>query len=215
MVLDMHVAWHNRNDSGGTAGAGSGISFLGMHRSMMNDFRQYALSVGGRPYIPINTNAVFPVWQDAYRALEAAGSSYLSYYYPRNTDDLTGLYTPSYLTVSGGPALGSWGATFQLDGTGPVFAKLGDIPDLDTLGRVIGMSGFHGSAHGWFGGTMGSFQSPADPAFYAWHGLIDTIADNWLKTAKGQAWAAANPSHPFLNVGFTDMDGWDNADWQP
>ena len=55
--------------------------------------------------------------------------------------------------------------------------------------------------------------SPADPIFYPWHGLIDQIATNWLTTTKGKAWAAANPNHPFLVEGFTNMEGWNNTDW--
>jgi len=37
--------------------------------------------------------------------------------------------------------------------------------------------------------------------------LIDNLADVWLTTTKGKAWAAANPNHPFLVVGFTDHHG--------
>jgi hypothetical protein len=215
MVLDMHHLWHNVNDSGGTAGVGSGISFLGMHRSMVNDFRKFALAHGQRSWIPINTNAPLPdSIPDAYQPIQVVGGDYADDYGAREGLDLTGLNTPPYLTVNGGAAVGAWTSTFQLDGVGPFYAKLGDIPDLDTLGRIIGMSGFHASVHNTILGTMGGFSSPADPLFYAWHGLIDTIVDNWLKTTTGRNWMAANPNHPFLNVGFTDMAGWDNADWQ-
>ena len=122
---------------------------------------------------------------------------------------------PPYLTANGGPAVGMWTSTYQLGGVGPVYAKLNDIPDLDTLGRIIGMSSFHASVHVAIGGTMSGFHSPADPFFYAWHGLIDAIVDNWLKTTTGRAWMTANTGHAFLNVGFTDMTGWNNEDWEP
>ena len=108
-----------------------------------------------------------------------------------------------------------WTSTYQLDGTGPVYAKLSDIPDLDTLGRIIGTSQYHRSVHSAIEGTMGTYFSPADAAFYGWHGWIDGIVDTWLKTTPGKAWAAANPMHPFLDVGFTHMDGWDYVDWMP
>jgi len=215
MVLDMHHEWHNINDSGGTAGPGSGISFLGMHRSMVNDFRKFALARGQRSWVPIHTNAPLPSSiSDAYEPIAAVGGAYINDYGSRQGLDLTGLNTPPYLTVNGGPAVGMWTSTYQLGGTGTVYTKLGDIPDLDTLGRLIGESGFHASVHVTIGGTMSGFSSPADPLFYAWHGLIDTITDNWLKTTAGRNWMNANPNHPFLNVGFTDMSGWDNADWQ-
>jgi hypothetical protein len=214
-TLNHHHEWHNTNDSGGTAGTGSGISFLGMHRAMVNDFRQFALANGQRSWIPIHTNAPLPSsLPDAYEPLQAVGGEYVNHYSPREDTDLTGLNTPPYLTVSGGPAVGGWASTFQLNGTGPFYAKLGDIPNLDILGQVIGMSGFHASVHNEIRGTMGGFSSPADPIFYAWHGLIDTIVDNWLKTTAGRNWMNANPSHPFLNLGFTDMHIWNNADWQ-
>jgi len=223
MVIDMHVAWHQTNDPGGTAGVGSGVAFLGMHRSMVNDFRKYALSTGQRSWIPINVNALLPyAVYDAAGPLYAVGQAYYdAWYAPRTGDDLTGLYTPPYLTASGGASVGQWSSTFQFTpdqepGTGgPVYSKLGDIPDLDTLGRIIGTSGFHASVHSAIGGTMGDFGSPSDPLFYAWHGYIDQIVDNWLKTTAGRNWMNANPNHPFLQVGFTSMEGWDDADWRP
>ena len=54
-----------------------------------------------------------------------------------------------------------------------------------------------------------------NPFFYAWHGLIDKIADDWLKTTTGRNWMNANPNHPFLQIGFTSMTGWDDQDWRP
>ena len=227
MVLDMHEMWHIANDpGGGERGPGSGTAFLGMHRAMVNAFRAYALSVGGRSYIPINVNGALPPnLYDAYAALSvsgmnASGTPYLDHYGPRLTTDLTGVSVPPYLTATGGPAVpagpghNGWSSTYQLEGTGPFYAKLSDIPDLDTLGRIIGTSQYHRSVHSAIEGTMGTYFSPADGAFYGWHGWIDAIVDNWLKTTTGQNWAAANPSHPFLDVGFSEMDGWDYVDWQ-
>lgn len=214
-TLDHHHEWHNTNDPGGTAGPGSGISFLGMHRAMVNEFRAFALARGQRSWLPLNINGPLPTSiPDAYEPLQAVGGEYADDYSARTGTDLTGLHTPPYLTVNGGAAVGQWTSTFQLDGVGTAYAKLGDIPDLDTLGRIIGTSTFHASVHGDVGGTMGGFSSPADPIFYAWHGLIDSIVDNWLKTTAGRNWMTANAGHPFLNLGFTSMHGWDNADFQ-
>jgi hypothetical protein len=170
-----------------------------------------------RSWIPLDLNSPLPfAVTDASGPLQAAGQVYYdNYYSPRAGTDLTGVRIAPYLTASGGPAVGMWSSTFQLDGTGPIYSKLGDIPDLDTLGRVIGMSGFHASVHNIISGTMGGFGSPSDPFFYGWHGLIDSIVDNWMKTTAGRAWINANPNHPFLQVGFTTMDGWDDANWAP
>ena len=152
---------------------------------------------------------------DAYDALAASGEHMLVDYSPRATNDISSIGMAPYLTVNGGPAVGMWTSTYQLDGVGPVYSRLNDIPDLDTLGRVIGTSFFHGSVHQAIGGTMNSFASPADPFFYAWHGLIDTIVDNWLKTTTGRAWMNANTGHAFLNWGFIGMTGWNDEDWAP
>lgn len=223
MVIDMHVEWHTVNNPGGLNGLGSGVSFLGMHRAMVNDLRSYALAHGRRSWLPINVNAPLPfAVYDASGPLLAIGQDYYdAWYAPRVGTDLTGLNTPSFLTASGGSAVGQWPSTYQfgpgepLGSGGPVYTKLNDIPDLDTLGRIIGTSGFHASVHTAIGGAMSYYGSPADPFFYAWHGYIDAIVDNWLKTTAGRNWINANPGHPFLNVGFTSMSGWDDSDWAP
>jgi hypothetical protein len=203
MIIDMHVDWHHNNDPGGRNGPGSGVAFLGMHRSMMNAFRQYALNTGQRSYISLNTNAPLPdSVPDAYNPLMAAGQSYFDTWYgPRQGTDLTGINTPPYLTASGGPAVGMWSSQFTFfawqdpDLAGPVYSKLGDIPDLDTLGRIIGsdngMPGFttpdfHGEIHGFISGTMGDLGSPSDPMFYAW----------CVPRSAPSRWAAGRRSRP-------------------
>jgi hypothetical protein len=221
MVIDMHVGWHNNNDPGGLNGTGSGTAFLGMHRAMMNEFRAFALARGYRSYIPIDVNSPLPfAVYDASGPLLAAGQTYYDTFYgPRLRDDLTGIMIPPYLTASGGPAVGWWSSTFQFmnpdtgERIGPIYSKLGDIADLDTLGRIIGVSRFHNSVHTTIAGTMGGLGSPSDPFFYGWHGLIDTIVDNWLKTTAGRNWINTHTGHPFLDIGFTHMDGWDDAYW--
>jgi hypothetical protein len=223
MVIDMHVGWHNFNhDPGGEQGPGSGVAFLGMHRSMMNDFRKYALGTGQRSWIPLSMSATLPdSVPDAYNPLLAAGQSYVdTWYAPRQGSDLSTIGMPPYLTASGGPAVGAWQSTYCFKNDAyqcisPSYAKLSDIPDLDTLGRIIGTSNFHTSVHAYISGTMADYGSPSDPFFYAWHGLIDKIADDWLKTTTGRNWMNANPNHPFLQIGFTEMTGWDDQDWAP
>ena len=79
-TLHHHNDWHvYNNDSGGTGGPGSGISFLGMHRAMMNDFRGFALENGYRSWIPINVAAPLPSSvPDAYDALVGGGREFTS-----------------------------------------------------------------------------------------------------------------------------------------
>ncbi len=212
-MLSAHDEWHFVNGPGGTAGLGSGTAFMGFHRAMMNEFRQFAMQNNGRNALPIKTvGLVIPPWLgDALQALGNAGFS--EQYFPRNNAEMTNWGLPGYLTVNAAPS-SSWNNTVSIPGSGTIYTRLGDFPDLDTLGRGIAVE-YHASLHTGVGGTMSGFFSPADPIFYGWHGLIDNLADAWLTTAKGQAWAAANPNHPFLAVGFTSHHGWDNADFAP
>lgn len=210
-MLEAHDEWHFVNGPGGTAGLGSGTAFMGFHRAMMNDFRRFAMENGGRSYLPISTvGLVIPPWLgDALLAL--SGTSFENVYAPRVNDQMSSWGLPGYLTVNGTPS-SSWSNTVFVSGIN--YTSIGQFPDLDTLGRAIAVE-YHASLHSAVGGTMSGFFSPADPIFYGWHSLIDNLADVWLATPNGQAWAAANPNHPFLVVGFTNHHGWDNADFEP
>ncbi|RYZ05439.1 MAG: hypothetical protein EOO73_19505 [Myxococcales bacterium] len=211
-MLSAHDDWHLLNGPGGTDGPGSGTAFMGFHRAMMNELRKFAMENDGRHALPISTvGLVIPPWLgDAMQALGAAGFS--EEYAPRFNDQMTDWGLPSYLTVNATPSA-NWLNSSVWVGVNN-YTRIGDMPDLDTLGQAIAVE-YHASLHSAVGGTMSSFYSPADPIFYGWHGLIDGLADVWLATPKGQAWAAANPTHPFLAVGFTSHHGWDNADFAP
>jgi hypothetical protein len=210
-MLSSHDEWHAINGPGGTAGAGSGTAFMGFHRAMMNDLRRFAMENEGRSYLPIKTvGLVIPPWLgDALSALD--GTSFVNEYFPRDNDQVADWGLPSYLTVNA-TASPNWSSSVNINSIN--YTRIGDFPDLDTLGQAIAVE-YHASLHTAVGGTMSGFYSPADPIFYGWHGLIDNLADVWLATPNGQAWAAANPNHPFLKVGFTDHHGWDNADFAP
>jgi hypothetical protein len=209
-MLAYHLEWHGANGAGGTRGSGSGTAFMGFHRAMMNDLRRFALETNSRVWLPISTTGVVvpSTLGDAYDALLASGFS--SEYLSRVNSSMTNYGIPAYLTTAGTPHA-NWENTVGPIGTS-TYAKLGDFESLDALGQGIAWS-YHGALHGDISGTMDTYYSPADPIFYGWHGLLDRIATVWLTTTKGQQWAAANPSHPFLVTGFTSHHGWDNADW--
>jgi hypothetical protein len=219
MMLPHHKEWHDRNGAGGTSGLGSGTAFLGFHRAMVNDMRRFALETNGRSWLPLSTTGeVLSMLGDAYGALDAA--HLLTEYYPRQTMSVVDVGIPGYLTVAG-TSDPKWSDTVSIcptaifcSGAEIVYSNLGAYPDLDTLGRAIGLQ-YHSWLHNTVGGTMSTLYSPADPVFYAWHGLIDKLADAWLATPNGQAWKAANPNHPFLVPGFTNHEGWDNSDFVP
>jgi len=209
-MLHHHQMWHEVNGNGGTAGFGSGVAFLGFHRAMVNDLKRFAMETNGRSWLPINTvGPAIPAGpsglSDSYQALMAVDM--LDMYEAREDSEVLNFGIPSFLTLAG-TADPNW----PLNPT--LYAKLGDIPTLEELGQTIGTQ-YHTYFHSRVGGTMAYFTiSMTDPIFYGWHGLIDRIATTWLKqTAKGQAWAAANPNHPFLVEGFTNMEGWNNTDW--
>ena len=207
-MLMHHGMWHDMNGIGAQAGTGSGVAFLGYHRAMMNDMKRFALETNGRSFLPINTvGPAIPSGpgglNDSYQALMV--SNMLDQYLPREDSVVMDYGIPAFLTIAGTPST-QWPSNLGYD-------KLGDIDTLDKLGIAIGFS-YHVLFHSHVGGTMADARiSPADPIFYPWHGLIDQIATNWLTTTKGKAWAAANPNHPFLVEGFTNMEGWNNADW--
>jgi hypothetical protein len=210
-MLSFHDTWHALNGPGGTAGAGSGTAFMGFHRAMMNDFRKFAMENDGRSYLPISTvGLVIPPWLgDAAQALGL--TDFNDWYLPRRWAEMSNWGLPSYLTLNA-TAHPNWSSSVDINGIN--HTRIGDFADLDALGRAIAFE-YHQSLHSEVGGTMSTFYSPADPIFYGWHALIDNLADVWLTTAKGKAWAAANPNHPFLVVGFTDHHGWNNADFAP
>lgn len=209
-MLMHHSMWHDANGQGGQAGTGSGVAFLGYHRAMMNDMRRFALETNGRSWLPINTvgpaipsGSPYAQLEDSYQALMA--SNMLDQYEARTDSVVMDFGIPGYLTIAG-TVSAKWPSNLGYD-------KLGDIDTLDKLGLAIGFS-YHGAFHQAVGGTMSTARiSPSDPIFYGWHGLIDRIASDWLTTTKGKAWAAANPNHPFLVDGFTNMEGWNNTDW--
>jgi hypothetical protein len=210
-MLSFHDEWHVVNGPGGTRGAGSGTAFMGFHRAMMNDFRKFAMENDGRSYLPISTvGLVIPPWLgDSEQALGLA--DFIDQYIPRRWAEMVDWGVPSYLTVNA-TVHSNWSSSVDINGIN--HTRIGDFADLDALGRAIAYE-YHQSLHSEVGGTMGFSYSPADPIFYGWHALIDNLADVWLTTAKGKAWAAANPNHPFLVVGFTDHHGWNNADFAP
>lgn len=234
-MFNHHGAWHDLNGAGGTDGPGSGTAFLGFHRAMMNSLRQYAMENGGRSWLPVSlVGAATSSWlPDGLSVMDMFGR--LIDYSPRELD-IVDFQSPLYLTLSGTDAYNNrWrNSTVTIDGV--TYAHLGDIPDLDTLGRAIAaenadkarvgeqpffrdpfnqgdLFSYHGQFHRAVGGTMSSLQvAPADPIFYGWHGFIDRLVDTWLATPKGQQWAQAHSTHRFLQVGFTDHMGWDNTD---
>jgi Common central domain of tyrosinase len=79
---------------------------------------------------------------------------------------------PTWTTMAGG-------ATAD-----PVFGytALGQFKSSAELGQSLGFS-YHGQVHGAVGGTMATFQSPAAPIFFPWHGFIDHIWARWQRRA--------------------------------
>lgn len=47
-----------------------------------------------------------------------------------------------------------------------------NVPTYDKVAKNIERT-FHNSLHGWLGGTMGTYQSPRDPIFFAHHATVD------------------------------------------
>lgn len=197
-TLEHHEGWHHDNGSGGQKGAGSGETFLGMHRSMLNEVEAMVDPTG---------NWSAPAWdptQPIPPELTAPGVA--------RPTDLAPIERPAWLTLDGeGSESGNerFGETIEIDGQS--FDSLDDFENPDQLGRAIGESSYHASAHVDIGGPMGSLRSPSDPIFYGWHGHIDAVFDEWLETPNGKAWQAENPGDPLLD-GATPMSTYDSGE---
>jgi hypothetical protein len=186
--VEAHEAWHRANGPGGTNGPGSGEEFLQFHRDMM---RQFEEETGVKP--PSGWNPATPIPTEFQ---DPEGK--------RRTDN-PNVQRPAWLTTDGtGTTNGNrdFGNTVTVDGQ--TFDSLDDFENPDQLGRALAASSngnpsYHASAHSRMGGTMGGFESPRDPTFYAWHGHIDHVLDEWLATPNGQAWSQANPDSPLIS----------------
>ncbi len=181
--LQEHSSWHEVNGSGGTRGPGSGDLFLLFHHQMMTMLSDYCAQNGGKALL---TDGKVPIWDPT----QAIPSQIKNAKAQRKTSN-PNIPMPQWLLLKGEAAtaagLKRWGSAPTGDITG--IKTLDDVKTLDDLGRLLGTSGYHGSAHNEIGGTMSSFGSPQDPIFFGWHGHIDDIMLKWVyKTANGQKW---------------------------
>jgi hypothetical protein len=182
-MIQMHVDWHKVNGPGGTQGPGSGSKFGIFHAVMIAECDAMLISMHGTEVMawdagnPIPTEFVGPTGADA-----------------RKTND-PHVTTPVYLTLDGTGDPGEWGTASPLGG----YTKLGDIPDYDTLWRIMGESGYHNAVHTRMGGVMGTVESPKDPtAFFGWHGHLENIARTWMTTPNGLRWLASDEGQSYL-----------------
>lgn len=172
--LQMHAGWHEANGSGGTRGPGSGELFLLFHHQMMNEFGTHLMANGEAGLVPI------PIWDPTKPIPKEIRNSKA-----HRDNENPQISKPTWLTLEGG--------TLTAPGDIPGIRGLKDVKSLDDLGRILGTSGYHGSAHNKIGGTMASFGSPQDPVFFGWHGHIDDIMMQWLtQTDAGKAWLKVN-----------------------
>lgn len=185
----MHEQWHKAHGPGGTEGKGSGLKFLEFHRMMLREFTKETgipAPGGWDPNSPIPAEFLDPDRKNPRMSTEP------------------GVLLPAWLTLDGhGTKRGNkdFGRKAMLDDD-KRFKSLRDFKSPDQLGRALGESGFHGSAHVSIGGTMGTFKSPKDPIFLAWHGYLDKLLDRWLKKTKnGKQWSQEHPRSTLLKSG--------------
>lgn len=185
-----HTRWHQKHGPGGTQGTGSGMSFLRFHRQMLRDFKKTTGMSAPRGWDP---NTPIPA---EFKDPHPQGN-------PRDSNN-PHVQLPGWLTRSGkgtGGGNRDFGKTTKLAGLKKVFKSLNDFQNPDQLGRALGESGYHASAHVNIGGDMASPEtSPLDPSFLAWHGHIDRLIDRWLKTRNGRAWKKAHPKDPLIKA---------------
>lgn len=64
------------------------------------------------------------------------------------------------------------------------------------------INAIHGGVHLWVGGTMATFDSPADPLFWLHHANLDRLWWSWYNSAAG------NHENPALSGADAVMDPW-------
>lgn len=170
-VIENHECWHSQNGVGGTQGVGSGEKFVSFHRDMIKDLANFI----DQPVSSMPVSEIVSADIEKIANLFPLPTNVTLDPSPNRTDS-----TPSYLTAEGGSE------SFSLDGR--EIKSLNDLNSIDDFGRVLGESGYHGSAHGALGGTMRGVESPRAAVFYSWHGHLDKLADKFLKAEKGQSW---------------------------
>jgi subtilisin-like proprotein convertase family protein len=172
--LKHHSAWHEVNGPGGTRGPGSGELFLLFHHQMMKEFADYCAQHGAPDLVPM------PIWDPTKRIPPEIKNPKA-----KRVTDNPKIPLPTWLTIEGGDTVAP--------GEIPGIKGLKDVKTLDDLGRLLGTSGYHASAHNGIGGTMATFGSPQDPVFFGWHGHLDDIMMQWIyKTENGQRWLQNN-----------------------
>jgi hypothetical protein len=120
-------------------------------------------------------------WLEDYLGAQSADFTSPVPYWPSNTP------IPSELsagTVDTTPNINPPSWTTMEGGTTPApffgYTSLGQFKTTAELGRAIGAS-YHGTVHNTVGGTMATFNSPAAPIFYPWHGFVDHIWAEWQR----------------------------------
>lgn len=253
-MFEVHQVWHHDNDEGeamdelgnngrsGTRGPGSGITFLGMHRAMVNALQNYARAPrdGGQaielrpidPYGEIHRR--FPQALAILNELNERSSGEFNFITNQggaqaHRERVSSTYgganyfgVPRYFMLgqrgqSGGGTnwRGSLHQRVERSYTirGAPIIRLDQFLTPEELGAAMGFSGYHSQGHATVGGNLATVYSPLDPVFWGWHKLLDDILQFWFeRTANGRAWANANRGHPLLSTTNTDMTQW--RDWE-
>ncbi len=190
-MVPMHEKWHSVNGSGGTQGPGSGEKFMQFHANLMKDFRNVLATKAPDLYKRLNNQ--LPAWDTTLPLPK-------EFWFPGMLASAKGPHgvdwtPPAYLTAKGG------GDSYVLNDANQhkTIRSLNDITSADELGRVLGASGMHAVGHVRLGGKMNTFASIATPPFQLWHGKMEEIRAEWLKTPSGQAAAKAHPPDGFLD----------------
>lgn len=168
-MLDTHVAWHMNTDM---SAPDYGGKFVFFHAGMVEDAgRRTGMTPAELSNFAVELGKPLPSGFGADKNEFAAML--------KDAALAPNTVTRTRYSMENGPTLP---AQFS-------DANLAQFKTPDELGEAL-EQGFHGSGHNWIGGTMSTFQSPRDPVFFAWHGLVNQTLMKWFQTDNGKAWLA-------------------------
>jgi len=171
--LDDHMEWH-------FVPASRILAFLPWHREFIARFNTWRAEFGYPRTLTWYPGNPIPT------GVEIDDTTRGTMPFPNSTQppfDPNLNHIPTWFTLAGG-AQGTGGGSIK---------RLADFATLADFSNALEGS-WHGQVHCNVGGIMCTMQSPRDPIFYRWHGMIDRLYENFC-SVKGLG-CASTPMPP-------------------
>lgn len=158
-VLDDHIEWH-------TVGGTRILEFLPWHREFIARFNSWRAEFGYPPTLSWYPGNAIPTGVEIDDTTRGTMPLFLGATQPPFDPALN--HIPTWFTLAGG-ALGLMGLGYK---------RLADFVTLAEFSNYL-EAFWHGQVHCNIGGIMCTFESPRDPIFFRWHGIIDRLYENF------------------------------------